>query len=183
MKVGKFLLAFVFSLIFMAQSCFANDAALLADMRYNPQNYIANGGAGSGLSLWIFKPSLNVERYAPPKYIISIKRVIYSHQGIKENGEWKTYINADWHGVKRYLYNYDEMKIYVEERDSQNWQELDLKRGTAVGSTNPYAQDLEAAEFAFYFAYKKSFFDNPLSFSLKKYIETGELNTFRNEQK
>lgn len=182
MKVGKFLVAFVFSLIFMAGNSVAMaDDALLNDIQVNPQNYIANGGAGTGLSLWIFKPSLNVEQYAPPKYIISIKRVMYSNQMIKKNGEWVKVISADWYGVKRYLYSYDERKIYVEEKDSSGnfiWQDISLKIAEGGGSLNPYTNDLSAAELAFYFAYNKSFFDEPLSFPLKKCIETGELFTF-----
>ena len=49
------------AVFFVAGSCSArekNDPALLADMYANPKDYIGLGGAGTGLSVWLYKKSL-----------------------------------------------------------------------------------------------------------------------------
>lgn len=176
MKVGKFLAALVFAIIFMAGNCFArgeNNPDLLADMYANPQNYIALGGAGTGISVWLCKTSFDVQQYEPPKYIIAIQQAVYSNQGSRG-------ISAYFVSKRRYLYDYNKRKIYVEEDDRKgnvSWKYLDPKNANGP-SVSTDSKDIASAEFAFYFAYNQSFFDKPLSFALKRYIETGELGTF-----
>ena len=197
MKVGKFLVAFVFSLIFMAGNCFAGiiikkydidfkdierewdtnvitmqyDSQLLEDLKNNPQNYIENGIYPDHIpeTFWIFKPSLEVQQYAPPKYIISINRVMYINE---------PYTAAYRIGNYKFLYDYNEQKIYLEKMDSNHqpyWEYLEPK---FVSRNIPLSKHLEAAELAFYFAYKQSFFKKPLYKSLKNYIKNGKLKTF-----
>lgn len=175
MKVGKFLAAVVFYLIFLSGNCFArweNDPTLLADMRTNSQNYIGIGGAGTGLSIWLCKKSFDIQQYAPPKYIIAVQWADYS---VQSSG------TSAYLGMKRrYLYNYDERKIYVEETDEKGntgWKYLDPKKANGP-SVSLDSKDIASAEYAFYFSYNMSFFKEPVSNGLKRYIETGDLYIF-----
>lgn len=153
-------------------------APLLNDMKMNAENYIESGtywGFNNEFvaqKYYIFKPSLNVQQDAPPKYIISIKRISYQPE--------VSYATAAlWHYTYKFLYDSAEEKIYMRNIDSNNqpyWEYLDPKFANVRNESRTY--DLEAAELAFYFAYKKSFFKKPLSKSLKNYIKTGKLKTF-----
>lgn len=208
MKVGKFLVALVFSLIFLSGNCFAGnyseeyldtlkeknpslylsltedinvtkaDPNLLDDMKYNSQDYIEVGtlwgfnNAFVAEKYYICKPSLKVLQYEPPKYIISVKQVRY----IPEDMSMEM---AYWSGTRKFLYDYNEQKIYVLSIDSTPklyWKYLDTKFANSRNESR--SNDLEAAEFAFYFAYKQSFFKKPVSKSFKNYLKKGTLKTF-----
>lgn len=175
MKVVKFLVAFIFSLFFMVGNCLA-ESDILSDMYANPKNYISIGSAGTGLTMYVSKSSLDVQEYAPQKYIISIRWAMCSFHRIQENGVWKDSITAEPHRLNRYLYDYSERKIYVEERDANNnlyWEYLDPQFANSSIS-DPRRLNMISAEFAFYWAYNQSFFDKPVSDSLRRYIETGK---------
>lgn len=173
MKIGKFLLAFIFAFFFMTGNCFArgiNDPVLFEDMRENPQNYIHIGGAGTGTSVWVCKKTLDVQEYKPPKYIIAINWAVRCWHDDNER-------TAHYWGPHRYLFDYDKREIYVEETDNNgnnSWKYLDPKE--ANGSNISRSKDIAAAEFAFYWEYNQCFFGHPLSNSLKNYIETGRVD-------
>ena len=153
--------------------------SLLEDMKKNPQNYIESGSYWAFNNIcvmtqyYIFQPSLEVKQYAPPKYIISIKRV----SCLPGNEEAKNFVS--WHYTYKFLYDYDEQKIYMRNIDSNNqpyWEYLDPIFANVRNEQHAY--DLEAAELAFYFAYNQSFFKKPLSKNFKKHIKKGNFKTF-----
>ena len=167
MKLGKFLAALLVAVFFVAGSCSArekNDPALLADMYANPKDYIGLGGAGTGLSVWLYKKSLDVQKYRPPIYTIAMQWAIYS---VQPSGT-----TASWAGKYQYLYNYDQRKIYVYEPEHKNWRVLNPKDANGP-SVSMDSKHIETAEFAFYLAYNMSFFDEPLSNGLRMYIKSG----------
>lgn len=173
MKLGKILVLLVMTIFLVAGNCFArglgeNDPSLLADMRANPRNYIALGGAGTGVSVWLYKKSLDVQRYNPPIYNIAMQWVMYSVQG--------SGTTASWAGKYQYLYDYEQQKIYVYEPEKKNWRSLNTKDANGP-SVSIDSKHIETAEFAFYWAYNMSFFKEPVSNGLKMYIES-EGNTF-----
>lgn len=180
MQIRKFLAAFFVAVFLMTENCSAGED-ILPEMYANPKNYIYIGSGGTGIPLFISKSSLDVQEYAPPRYVIAIRCVIGSFQRKQENGVWRDDYHAHFGSTSRYLYDYNERKIYVEEKDTNNklyWKYLDPQFANSIPS-DPRMHDIVSAEFAFYFAYNQSFFDKPASISLKRYIETGA-GTFDN---
>jgi len=163
---------------------------LLKDMKMNPQNYIETGtdyGFANefiAMKYYIFKPSLEVKQYEPPKYTISVKIIAYNPE---EN--YPEYIKkyskfANEYGTYEFLYDYDEQKIYIRNADinkEHNWEYIDPKFANV--RNEPKSYNLEAAELAFYLAYNKSFFKKPLSKNFKKHIKTGNFKTFADYKK
>ena len=174
--VKKFLSVLTFLLFMTAGTVSASEpsAELLNDMRANPQNYICIGGAGTGVAIFISKSSVDVQQYSPPKYIISVKWITYSFHRVKDGNDWKVKESARLGKNHRYLYDYNERKIYAEktEKGTTSWQFLDLSKANGP-SVSLMSKDIDAAEFAFYWAYNQCFFGKPLSNGLKGYIENG----------
>ena len=182
----KFLeLLVMFVLIFMIPSeIFAqnlpvvlsgSNKILLEDMSAHPSNYVFIGGGGPDRILYVSKPSIDVQQYAPPKYIISVKRITIYNIGRRDaNNNWYTQRSAEV-GTCRYLYDYNAKKIYVESNSNgkASWQLIDLSQANK-GNVSPIGKDIRTAEFAFYLAYKKSFFDKPLSDEFRVYIDEGK---------
>ena len=135
-----------------------NSDEILAEMRANPSNFIQYGAASTGLSLFIAKNSLNVEHYSPPNYIISARRVVHFNSGridIVEEG-----ISND--SVIRYKYDYASRKMYMETLDENKnriWKYLD----PATRKTYHDDNFIAAGEYLFYFAYRMSFYDKPVT--------------------
>ncbi len=173
MKVGKFLVAFVFSLIFMARNCFAfgeSDPIALQDLNNNPSNYVVCGGASIGVVFYVYKNSIDVQNYSPPNYQIAFKMLNYSSNGMK--GEY--FRERAYYMDKKYKYDYNERKIYIERQDENGnlyWQFIDPKIiGTFEGYKQGWDKDMAAGEIAFYIIYGRSFFDSPVSKSAEAYI-------------
>lgn len=170
MKVVKFLVAFAVLLIFMTGNCFAFDGVIgtydpesLADMKKNPQNYISCGGLGTDVGAYVYKNSIDVQKYAPPEYVIAFKEVYRIVH--RDKTETVKYV------MERYKYNFKEKKIYLEikyENGRTEWELLDtnsLKEGPVGKRTI-----LAAGEIAFYLAYNISFFDKPLTDFAQNFI-------------
>lgn len=146
---------------------------LLNDIKNNPQNYFYIGSAGTGLMIYISKSSVNVQKYAPPKYIISVDWIIRSSRSIKEGENWREIEGARIGGTHRYLYDYNERKIYAEKFDDKqnaNWEFLDTKFANG-GVMSSISTNINAAELIFDFAYNQSFFNEPVSDTYKYYIK------------
>ena len=150
----NFLVAMVSLLVLTASTASAglrlpNSDEILAEMRANPSNFIQYGAASTGLSLFIAKNSLNVEHYSPPNYIISARRVVHFNSGridIVEEG-----ISND--SVIRYKYDYASRKMYMETLDENK----------ATRKTYHDDNFIAAGEYLFYFAYRMSFYDKPVT--------------------
>lgn len=169
MKLGKILALLVIIIFLAAGNCCARvsgvpgipDSETLADMNQNPRSYILYGGLGSGVSCYIYKKSIDVQKYAPPEYIISFKNINYvAFRGVTA----KT-------SIKRYKYNFDEKKMYWEVNDKDGitrWELLDII--SLQNGTGGARSILAAGEIAFYLAYNISFFDTPITDYAKKII-------------
>lgn len=153
----------IFILIGMMMFSIPCSASMFDDLRNNP-NYIYYGGVSIGVSFFMDKTSINVHQYKPPIYIIAFTNLTCKsgapHEGFPEN---VTY------GTKRYKYNYDTRQMYYEEKKATgetSWEYIDPHKAT---KGYEYAQ-LSGGEIAFYLAYNMSFYDEPISFLAKQYI-------------
>lgn len=171
----KFLATLVFaSSLLMSGNCFAefsgeNDPALLASLNQNRANYI-NCGA-ENISYQIDKTSLNVLKYEPPEYIISISMIIQSSNGLSGTDALALAKSR----TRQFRYNYNDRRIYVKRTDNSGaayWIFIDPKVvGTLEGYKNDWDTDMAAGEIAFYLAYGMSFFDKPVSKLASDYIK------------
>lgn len=145
----------------------SNSDEVLAEMYSNMPNFIRYGGVSTGLSFLIAKSSLNVEYYSPPTYIISARKITHFNRGTIDNYE---HIESD--SIIRYKYDYATKKMYIEIQDENGnfyWKYLDISARKTYHDDNPIA----AGEFLFYFAYKISFYENPVTGSFKQFLEEG----------
>lgn len=166
MKFEKFLMFLVLTIFLMTGNCFARipgnpDPETLADMNQNPRDYISYGGLGSGVSCYIYKNSIDVQKYAPPEYIIAFKNVNYvAIRGVVA----KT-------SIERYKYNFEEKNIYFEVNYDDGRTEWKLLNTLSLqNGTGGEKSILAAGEIAFYLAYKMSFFDKPITYFAEKVI-------------
>lgn len=166
-------------LMMIAANCFAftNNPEILNDMYKNPNNYICLGGAGTGVLIFLKKNSINVQKYSHQNYIISTQWITFTVHGVKEGNNWREIKSASLGRYERYLYNYDEKKIYVENKDDKKWQLLDISKANGSNSSL-MSKQIDSAEISFYLAYNMSFYDEPISELLKSYLKTGKWKTF-----
>lgn len=141
-----------------------NDPAVLAAIYRNPTNYVRYGGQSTGVSYFIEKDSINVHKYAPPNYIISVMTVFYASNGMTSPGFMET---ARYRGDVRYAYDYSQHTMYIERIDENGnsvWEYIDP---SAYGSFESYKSGrdaiIAAGEIAFYLAYNMSFYESPVS--------------------
>ena len=154
------------------------DPTLLADMYRNPKNYIALGGAGTGLSLYMDKNSINVHEYNPPYYIIAFKKVsFYVHPSAENNGQW---VEDAESSIERYYYDFDNKKMYWEHKylypvEKTEWEYIDPQKSDSTsGSRAMFA----AGEIAFFLAYNMNFYGNPKSYFMQEYSKRGDWVNF-----
>lgn len=173
MQIGKFLVVLLIAVLLMIGNCFAfgeNDPVALKDLNNNPSSYIVCGGASIGIVFYVYKNSIEVQKYYPPNYEITLKMLHYSSNGMK--GE--SFRERAYYIDKKYKYDYDERKIYIENRNENGslyWQFIDPKIiGTFEGYKQGWDKDMAAGEIAFYITYGRSFFDIPISKSAQAYI-------------
>ena len=150
---------------------------LLNDMRNNPKNYIYVGHISNvGDFIYVIKSSVDVKEYNPPKYIIEIKCAQFWAKGGRPS-RTKDSANLLWKGTPfRFMYDYDSKKIYISRTDKDDkviWQQFEKKDANG-GLISFNSMAFAAAELAFYFAYDKYFYGEPISYQLKKYAEEGK---------
>lgn len=158
-------LVFAASLI-LSGNCFAefqgeNNPAALENLNKNRANFISCGA--ENISYQIDKTSLNVLKYEPPEYIISVNLVIKSSNGQTGTNALELAKSI----TRQYRYDYGERRMYVKRTDDSGatyWIFIDPKIvGTLEGYKNDWDMDMAAGEIAFYLAYNMSFFDKPVS--------------------
>ncbi len=171
MKSKKFLATIIFAagLIFSG-NCFAEVAGdnLLNDFKQKRADYINCGM--ENISYSVDKNSLNVLKYAPPEYIISVNLIYYSSNGLKGN-TLKEFAKSM---SRQYRYDYAERRMYVKRSDDSGaayWIFVDPKMADKLeGYKNDWDMDMAAGEIAFYLAYGMSFFEKPVSEAAKQVI-------------
>lgn len=109
------------------------------------RNYVLCDGQ-MGVGMYLDKSSLNVEKYAPPQYIISVDVVMV---GDADRG--KTEIGSRKHC--RFFYNYDLRQMYNDTYLNDNWSYIPTE-----GSRAETMLRLPAGEMAFYLAYNMKFY-------------------------
>lgn len=76
--------------------------------------------------------------------------------------------------ILRFAYNYTTRNMFVEKKDENGnivWQYLDPSKADDYEYyQNGLQQMLSAGECAFYLAYNMSFYDQPVSYAFKKYL-------------
>ena len=141
-------------------------ASLFDDLRNNP-NYIYYGGAGTGISFFLDKTSINVNKYEPPVYIIAFINMSYSAGFPKGGTPESVSPKTVW-----YKYNYDSRKMYLGRQNIDgtfSWEYIDPQE---VNSNSALNSIVTGGELAFYLAYNMSFYNNPVTFLTKKYINS-----------
>lgn len=137
------------------------------DMFAHPKNYfyVGIGASSTGDSIYAIKSSVNVKKYAPPNYIISIDRVQF----------WPVYEpvrkkpSATFANTVIFHYDYKNKKIFIEV-DENKLNEINLNDANN-DSRRSQKSYIFLAEIAFYLAYNQSFFDKPLTDLMQKYID------------
>lgn len=177
MRMKKFFIILLTIFVLALSTAFAaenvDSETLLNDMRNNPKNYIYIGHISNvGDFIYVIKSSVDVQEYNPPKYIIEIKCVHFSDKRFVKlrNGDY-----ARLHGSLKFVYDYNSKEIYVETKDKDNkinW--IQLEKKDANGGVFSNSRKFAAAELAFYFAYNKYFYGEPISYQLKRYAEEGK---------
>ena len=173
----KKILGLTLMLMFIASSCFAgpygkNNPIILEDMYKNPSNYVNIVTENFGLSYYLAKNTINVEKYSPPNYIISFKMIYHLFTPDKDMIKEVEYAGYANNSTIRYKYDYSSRKMQIEKYDENHnpyWSDVDVSPITPEKSKKMRGQDFRdrereigGGEIAFYLAYKISFFDNPI---------------------
>lgn len=141
---------------------FSSSAALAKDMyplTLEGGNLILVDG-GMGVGRYADKNSVDVAEYAPPFYqlLIDIVSVNFSNEYFRQNGD---YIGSPYNIADRYTlqirYNWDTKTIFTKNQKGI-WKNWDINRNYSHAEGNPLIPN--AAEVAFYSAYKLKFFGN-----------------------
>ena len=150
-------------IMMFSTTCFAS----IADDLENNPNYIYYGGAGTGISFFLDKTSINVNKYEPPVYIIAFINMSYS-AGFPKGGrpESVTPITV-W-----YKYNYDSRKMYLGRQQVDGTFSWEYINPQEVNTNSAINSMVTGGELAFYLAYNRSFYDEPISFLAKQYINS-----------
>ena len=135
----------IFSALLMLSVMLAGSVALADYQKYlgGDRNYILFDGI-QGVGRYVYAPSLSVDEYNPPRYVISIDWV-----SVDDAYRGKTQISA--RDRVRFGYDWDARKIYFV-NDGGEWKMIDPEGSRASGSA--FAG---AAEIAFALAYNLKF--------------------------
>lgn len=148
-------------IMMFSTTCFAS---LFEDLKNDP-NYIYYGGGGTGLSFFMDKSSLIVNKYEPPIYIIAFIRMDYSTGFPKGGVPESVHPKVIW-----YKYNYNLRRMYWCKSNIDgdfSWEYIDPKNANIDSALNSI---ITGGEIAFYLAYNMSFYNKPVTFLTKKYI-------------
>ena len=153
----------VIGMMMFSTTCFAS---MYDDLKNNP-NYIYYGGGGTGISFFMDKSSLVVNKYEPPIYIIAFISIDYStgfpKGGVPESVRSKTM----W-----YKYDYDLRKMYLGKPNADGTFSGEYINPKDVNINSAINAMVTGGEIAFYLAYNMSFYDEPVTFLTKKYINS-----------
>lgn len=158
-----------------------NNPTLLKEMYKNPGNYIRFGGQSVGVTLYIERSSVQVIEYNPPCYIISFNEVYYA-----SNGMVKPYFEemARYSGNIRFLYDYENRKMYIESRDDLGNKKWEYLNPVGIDTVEAYKSgrlaNLTAGEIVFYLCYRISFYEKPVFINDTIYYNK-PLSTFHND--
>ena len=147
-------------IMMFSTTCFAS---LFDEVYFNGnKNYIHFDG-GMGRIWYVVANTVNVQKYNPPEYIIAIDIV----QVNPENNAMSR------HQTKRFKYNYDLQKMYIEMYNPENktyyWEYIKDPHERV----KYHVADVPMGELTFAIAYNMSFYkDGPLSWYAKRYFET-----------
>lgn len=148
-----------------------NQDAILKDLKSHPEAYIRYGGRSTGFSFYIEKASIDVQKYAPPEYVIAVRKIIHSDNGMIKEYHKERIVDDT---VLRFAYDYKTRNMFVEKKDENGnivWQYLDPSKADDYEYyQNGLQQMLSAGECAFYLAYNMSFYDQPVSYAFRKYL-------------
>ena len=151
-------------IMMISTTCFAS---LYEDLKNDP-NYIYYGGGGTGISFFMDKSSLIVNKYEPPIYIIAFIRMDYSTGFPKGGVPESVHPKVIW-----YKYNYNLRRMYWSKSNIDgtfSWEYIDTKNANIDSALNSI---IAGGEIAFYLAYNINFYkDGPLSWYAKSYFET-----------
>ncbi|TCS81414.1 hypothetical protein [Pectinatus cerevisiiphilus] len=103
----------------------------------------------NGTGWYVDKSSLEVEKYAPPQYIIAVNVV-------RVDNVDKGNIDISDIQTLRFFYNYNLRRMYVDQDGNSDWSYINPDKG--IGAT---AVD-EAGEMAFELAYKIKFYNKSI---------------------
>lgn len=148
-------------IMMFSTTCFAS---LYEDLKNNP-NYIYYGGGGTGISFFMDKSSLIVNKYEPPIYIIAFISMNYSAGFTKSGVPETVHPKVVW-----YKYNYNLRRMYLGKPNIDgtfSWEYIDTKNTNIDSALNSI---IAGGEIAFYIAYNMSFYNKPVTFLAKKYI-------------
>lgn len=103
---------FVNSLCFVWRPC-KNPDAILKDLKSHPEAYIRYGGMSTGFSFYIEKASVDVQKYAPPEYVIAVRKIVHG-----DNGMINEYHREDIYedSILRFAYDYTTRNMFVEKK-------------------------------------------------------------------
>lgn len=149
-----------------AMSKIANSDFILADLHAHPNSYIRYGGQSTGRTFYMSKPSIAVQKYEPPTYIIAVQAYYHYTNGPKTGVEF-IYDTE----LLRFKYDYDTRSMYVENKDrngAKHWEYMDPKRIHDNEYYHRMGAKLVAGEMCFYLAYNMSFYDKPASGKLRE---------------
>ena len=151
-----------FLFLMVAFCCFIFGGFSTASANYpvhlngDPNFILVDGHMGT--AWYLDRSSLNVQKYAPPHYIIAVKIV-----SVRNADRGNTAINSVM--TKRYLYNWNTRDMYVERNlFASDWRYLDPDGSWAeTGITMP------AGEMAFYLAYNLRFYGSSAGYTSNFY--------------
>ncbi|SDZ76511.1 hypothetical protein SAMN05660648_00442 [Selenomonas ruminantium] len=141
----------VFSLLLLSLASVAN--ANYPTYLNGDRNLILCDGH-MGVAWYVDRTTLNVEKYAPPQYIISVNIVTATsaygnEQDFYSGGKGKiTEVRR-----ARFFYNWDLREMYVDSTGKDGWRFL-----PPLGSWAETGVSMPAGETAFYLAYKMKFY-------------------------
>ncbi len=149
---------FMFAIVLI----FSSSAALAKDMyplTLEGGNLILVDG-GMGVGRYADKTSVDVAEYAPPFYqlLINVISVSFSDEYFKQNGN---YIGSPYNMIgtntMKFRYNWDTKTVFTK-NEKGIWKNWDINRNYSHAEGNPLIPN--AAEVAFYSAYRLKFFGN-----------------------
>lgn len=150
----------ILTILMISSVCLAASAK---EIYFNGDKNYIQYDSGMGRIWYVIANTVNVQKYNPPEYIVAIDVV----QVNPENNAMSR------HQTKRFKYNYDLQKMYIEMYNPENktyyWEYIKDPHERV----KYHVADIPMGELTFAIAYNMSFYkDGPLSWYAKRYFET-----------